>query len=83
MAFNVNDLMDELFSEGDDCEHAGECLWINTKEFTKRTQGMTAKQVGQLLLEMVDLYKQGRMKNGPAVRVDPPEDQEDANGTST
>jgi hypothetical protein len=83
MAFNVNDLMDELFNEGDDCDHAGECLWINTQEFTKRTKGMTAKQVGQLLLEMVDLYKQGRMKNGPAVRIDPPGDEEADDGTNS
>ena len=82
MAFNVNDLMNELFNERDDSESAGECLWINTQEFSKRTEGMTAKQVGQLLLEMIDLYKQGRMKNGPAVRIEPPDDEENSDGTN-
>lgn len=79
MAFDVKQFLDGLFSgEG---SGAGECLWINTEEFAARTSGMSAEQVGRLLLEMVDLHKRGLMKDGPAVRVSPPEEEESTHGT--
>lgn len=79
MAFDVKQLLDGLFSGDGPC--AGECLWVNTEEFATRTSGMSAEQVGRLLLEMVDLRKRGLMKDGPAVRVSPPEDEEATDGT--
>jgi hypothetical protein len=82
MPFDVNELMDDLFGDSHCSIERGESIWINAQEFATRTKGMTARQVGQLLLEIVDLYKQGRMKNGPAVRVDPPEDEEATDGTN-
>ena len=81
MAFDVNDLMGDLFPSGDVPPGGDDCLWINTHEFAKRTAGMSDNHIGRLLLEMIDLYRRGLMKNGPAVRVDPPEDEEAADGT--
>lgn len=81
MAFDVKQFIDGLLHTAG--TGAGECLWINTQEFAARTQGMPAEQVGRLLLEVIDLHKRGLMKDGPAVRVSPPEDEEATDGQDT
>lgn len=81
VAFDVKQFLDGLFHEKTDRDNECDRLWINTEEFSKRTSGMSAEQVGRLLLEIVDLHKRGLMKNGPAVRVSRPEEDEAANGT--
>jgi hypothetical protein len=74
MAFDVKQFLDGLFEQRPGDSGREEVVWINTAEFQRRTQGMSAEQVGRLLLEIVDMQKRGVMKNGPAVRVDPPEE---------
>lgn len=80
MPFDVKQFLDGLFSDSSRESYEGDRLWINTEEFAKRTSGMSAAQVGGLLLEMVDLHKRGLMKNGPAVRVSPPDEEEATDG---
>jgi hypothetical protein len=81
MAFDVRQFIDGLFRDDGVSSSQSECVWINTEEFANRTAGMSAEQVGRLLLEIVDLHKRGLMKNGPSVRVSPPEDEEAKDGT--
>lgn len=83
MAFDVKQFIDGLFSNSNGHRGDGDCLWINTEEFANRTAGMSAEHVGRLLLEMVDLHQRGLMKNGPAVRVTAPEDEEATDGTNS
>ena len=34
-------------------------------------------------MEILELARAGKMKNGPAVRVDPPDDEEATDGTNS
>jgi hypothetical protein len=59
-------------SNQDDESRKVDTVWINTRELAERTRGMSARQIGQLLVDILDLAKRGRMRNGPVVRIDPP-----------
>lgn len=83
MSFDAKHLLDELFGPATESRGGSDRIWINAEEFSRRTAGMTSKQVGELLLDICELHKRGLMKNGPAVRIDPPEDEEATDGPHT
>ena len=62
-----------------ECEtsRATSVVYLNVREFHERTKGMSDRQVAQTIRDIIDLAQSGRMRNGPAVRIDPPECLED------
>jgi hypothetical protein len=50
-----------------------DAVWIDTREFAKRTRGMSACQIGQTIADIIELSARGLMSNGPVVRIEPPE----------